>query len=190
MCLNMNKTSVAFVSFLCALSVMGLGCNPFAGVQERINQKIGETVAEKIIEAGSGGKIDVDASEGGFSFKDPKTGEAVSLGTNVKIPDGFPSDIPRYEGSLPSIASLSKDGKRAVLAVTVFNVESKTLAEWYDREIVAKGYERKTALPASESLFSEYQKGDVKMIMAIIGQKTDEGGYAASVQITRDESTQ
>jgi hypothetical protein len=186
----MSNKFVVLAAFLCASGVMGVGCNPFASVQERINQKIGETVAEKIIEAGSGGKIDVDAQDGSFSFKDKETGESVSLGMGAKIPAGFPTDIPRYEGATPSVASLSKDGKRAVLAVTVINVEANVLAEWYDREIQAKGYERKTTTAVTESLFNEYQKGDTKMIMAIIGQKTDDGGYAASVQITRDESVE
>lgn len=182
----MNKSTAALFAPLLALSVMGLGCNPFAGVQEKINQKIGETVAEKIIEAGSGGKLDVDAESGGFSFKDPKTGETVSLGTNVKIPAGFPTDIPVYQGAKPSIASLSSDGKRAVLAVTILGVESKVLAEWYDSRITAGGYTRKTETPITETLFSEYRKDDAKLIIAIIGQKTDDGTWAASVQITRE----
>lgn len=186
----MNKSTAVLLAPLLTLSVMGFGCNPFAGVQEKINQKIGETVAEKIIEAGSGGKLDVEAEGGGFSFKDPKTGEVVSLGTNVKIPAGFPTDIPVYQDAKPSIASLSSDKMRAVLAVTVFGVEPKDLIEWYDSRIVDNGYTRKTTAPTAESLFSEYRKDDAKMIVAILGQKTDDGTWAASVQITREVISQ
>ncbi|MCE9585818.1 hypothetical protein K8R04_00680 [Candidatus Uhrbacteria bacterium] len=183
-----NKSTAALLAPLLAMSVMGIGCNPFAKVQDKINQKIGESIAEKIIETGSGGKVDVDAESGGLSFKDPKTGESVAFGVNVKIPAGFPTDIPRYEGSEASIASLTKDGKRAVLAVTVRDVESAKLAEWYEARILASGFERTSETPVTETLFSEYRKGNIKMIIVVIGQKTDEGGYAASVQITREET--
>jgi predicted small secreted protein len=184
----MNKTSAALFAPLLAVSLMGAGCNPFSGVQDKINQKIGETIAEKIIETGSGGKVDVDADGGSFSFKDPKTGETVALGTNVKIPDGFPTDIPRYNGALPSIASLTKDQKRAVLAVTIFDVEPVVLAEWYEKQILANGYERKTSTPVTESLFNEYRKGNAKMIMTVLGQKDDSGKWGVSVQISREET--
>ena len=167
---------------------MGIGCNPFAGVQEKINQKIGEAIVEKGIEAASGGKLDIDAEGGSFNVTDPKTGESISLGMGAKIPAGFPTDIPRYEGSTASIASLSGDKKRAVLAVTVLGVEPDTLALWYEKEILANGYQKKTETAVTEAFFSEYTKGNAKMIMAILGQKTDKGELAASVQITREET--
>jgi hypothetical protein len=184
----MQKQLPLALSFV-ALSVMGIGCNPFAGVQEKINQKIGESVVEKMIKAGSGGKIDVDAEDGGLSFKDPKTGETISLGTNAKIPAGFPTDIPKYEGAQVSIASLTKDGS-AVLAVTIRDVEPKVLAEWYDEQIRANGFERKSETPVAETLFHEYRKSDAKLIMAILGEKAKDGRWAANVQITRSKIAQ
>ncbi|MCC7522565.1 hypothetical protein IT407_02070 [Candidatus Uhrbacteria bacterium] len=183
----MNTRNTLASAMLASLALMGLGCNPFAGVQEKINQKIGEAIVEKGMEAASGGKLDIDAEGGSFNVTDPKTGETISLGMGAKIPAGFPTDIPRYEGSIASIASLSGDKKRAVLAVTVTGVDSDELAVWYEKAILANGFEKKTDTNVSEAFFSEYAKGNVKMIMAIIGQRTDDGQNAASIQITREE---
>lgn len=184
----MHKSTAAILAPLLALSVMGIGCNPFAKVQDKINQKIGESIAEKILETGSGGKIDVDAEGGSFSFKDSKTGETVALGVNAKIPAGFPTDVPRYDGSTVTIASLAQDGKRAVLAVTVIGVEPTKISEWYDQQLTANGYERTSESSVSETLFNEYRKGNVKMILTVIGQKSDDGKYGASIQISREET--
>ena len=183
----MNKSPLALLAPLLVLSVMGFGCNPFANVQDRINQKIGESIAEKIIETGSGGKIDVDAEGGSFSFKDSKTGETVAIGVNAKIPTGFPSDVPRYEGSTVTIASLTQDGKRALLAVTVIGTEPTKISEWYDQQITASGYERISKSSVSETLFNEYKKRNVKMIITVIGQKSDDGKYGTSIQVSREE---
>lgn len=186
----MNKSSVALFAPLLVLSLMGLGCNPFAGVQEKINQKIGDTVAEKILESGSGGKVDVNSEDGSFSFKDSKTGESVSFGENVKIPDGFPSDVPRYDGSQASVASLAKDGKQATLVVTIKNVELAKLAEWYESQILAKGYEKDTNTVLFDSMFNSYKKGNVTMTVVLLGEKGDDGVFTASVNITREEGTE
>jgi hypothetical protein len=61
------------------------------------------------------------------------------------------------------------------------------LAEWYEKEILAKGYTRKSSTPVTESLFNEYTKADAKMIMTVLGQKDDSGKWAVSVQISREE---
>jgi len=180
----MKHTSPLLVASLVAVSVMGLGCNPFASVQE----KIGVTVAEKILEAGAGGKIDVDVESGGVVFKDPKTGEAISLGTNVKIPSGFPTDIPIYSGAIPSTAVLTQDGKRAALVVTVFDAESSQLTEWYNSQLIANGYERKSETDITKTFFNKYVKGNVKMSVIIAGQKDKSGRQVATIQINREET--
>ncbi len=184
----MNTTKILGVS-LVALSLLGIGCNPFADAQKKIENKIGQSIGEKILEGASGGKGNFEITDEGITVKDKATGETVGFGAGAKIPAGFPTDIPRYEGSVVSFVTLSPDSKRATMSVTlVGDTESSVVAEWYEREILAKGYTKKTTTAASESLFSEYRKGSVKMIMAVIGQRTDEGKYAMSIQISREET--
>lgn len=170
-----------------ALALMGLGCNPFASVQERVEKKIGQSIGEKILEGASGGKGEFEITDEGITVKDRKTGDSVGFGMGAKIPDGFPSDIPRYEGAMVAIVSMSQDKKRAVLSVTITGVEAAKLAEWYDAEITKNGYTRSTETNSAEALFGEYTKGNTKMIMAVIGQRGDDGEYAANVQIQREE---
>ncbi|MCK9361258.1 hypothetical protein M0Q28_03435 [Patescibacteria group bacterium] len=182
----MNTTKILGTSLI-ALSLLGIGCNPFADAQKKIENKIGQSIGEKILEGASGGKGDFEITDEGITIKDKDTGESVGFGAGVKIPAGFPTDIPRYKDSMVSIVSLSQDGKRAVLAVTVIGDEPSTISEWYDAELKKNGYERKTETNVTESLFGEYRKDGVKLIIAVVGQRSDDGKYGTNIQITREE---
>jgi hypothetical protein len=180
----MKKSSLLLP--LSAVALFGFGCNPFARVQEKVNERIAEGVVENVLERTTGGKVDVDLANGGIAVKDPKTGEAAAWGANVKIPDGFPTDIPRHEKAEPIIVTLSPDKKRALLSSLVRGIPVSDVAAWYDREITSQGYERTSTANVTESLFHTYEKGSVKMIMTVLGQKDGED-QAASVQISREE---
>lgn len=181
----MNKTSAAFLLSLTALSVMGLGCNPFASVQEKINQRIGEKVAEKMIETGAGGKINVDLKDGSFTVEDKETGEKGSFGFNAKIPANFPTDIPRYEGGQVFLATVSQDGKRAHITEYFYNQDGATLKDWYSQAIADQGYELISGTGLKEIGVASYKKDNVEMA-ALVTEQAQDGQKSVMVQITRD----
>ncbi len=174
---------------LVALSLLGIGCNPFAGVQKKIEDKVGQGIGEKILEGASGGKGTFDITDEGITIKDKETGESMGIGAGAKIPAGFPSDIPRFDGSVMTIVSLSQDGKNAMLGVTVEGKALVELSEWYDAKLKASGYERTSELNASELVMNEYKKGKITINLVVSSAETD-GKTVAQVQITRVETAE
>lgn len=174
---------------LVALSLLGIGCNPFAGAQKKLEDKIGQSVSEKILEGASGGKGTFDITDEGITIKDKETGESMGFGAGAKIPSGFPSDIPRYDGSVISIVSLSQDAKTAMLGVTVEGKTMVELSEWYDAKLKASGYERTSELNANELVMNEYIKGKVTINLVVSSGETD-GKMVSQVQITRVDAAE
>ncbi len=175
-------------SALVVVSVTGFGCNPFASIQQKIETKIGNGIAGAAIEAASGGKVKVDTSNGGLQIQDKRSGDSLSLVTDVTIPSGFPTDIPRYEGSHASIVTLSPDKKKALLVVTIDAGSVQDIAAWYDAQITAKGYTKDAAMSATGSLFNTYVKGDDKMVMSILAD-TEKSDQPIQIQISLEAGT-
>jgi len=181
----MKHLTSAFLLSLGTLSVLGLGCNPFSSVQDKVNQRIGETVAEKMIQAGSGGKVNVDMKDGSFTVVDKETGTKGSFGFDAKIPENFPSDIPRYEGGQVFLATVSQDGKRAHITEYFYNQDAAKIKDWYVQAFTDLGYERTSQTGIKELGIAEYTKDNVKLTALVVEQKQDDQA-AVMVQITRD----
>ncbi len=174
----MNIRHTVAPAMLVSLALMGLGCNPFAGVQEKINQKIGEAIVEKGIETASGGKLDIDADGGSFRVTDSKTGETANFGSG-ELPANFPSDLPRYPGGQIVLSSVASAGKKATLSQTV-EADAKTVAAWYDEQLKAKGYTTEGEGSVGFN-FYEYVKGDAKIVLTIYSQPSDDGKVYSSI---------
>jgi hypothetical protein len=74
--------------------------------------KIREKLAEKAIERSTGG--DVKISSGGVTVKDDKNGATTVLGSDAKLPDGWPSSIPVYTGAKLSASMVTPNGKTII----------------------------------------------------------------------------
>lgn len=174
---------------LVALSLLGIGCNPFAGVQKKIEDKVSQSITEKVLEGATGGKGDFQITDEGVTIKDKETGESMGFGAGAKIPSNFPSDVPRYNGSVITIVSLTQDAKTAMLGVTVEGKTITELSEWYDTKITSAGYERTSETNSAELVMNEYKKGNVTMNLVVTGDTTD-GKATTQVQVTRVEEAQ
>lgn len=183
------RTSSVLGGTLIVLSLTGFGCNPFASFQAKVNEKIGQTVAEKALEAASGGKANVDLSNGGVTVTDPKTGETASFGADVKLPSGFPTDVPMYDGAKITVVSNSASNG-AVLAVQISSNDANAVSGWYDQKFKAEGFTTDSETSASQSLFKEYKKDNITMDMALIGPLSGDNGVSIiQVQISRQVDT-
>lgn len=152
---------------LAAVALTGLGCNPFASVQ----QKIGESVTEKVIEGATGGKVDVNSGDNAVTFRDAKTGDYSAWGENAKIPDDFPSDVPRYPGAKTVTVSLQGNKKEASLAQTTSDSVSKVV-EWFAGQMRNNGFTEASSLDLGTSgKMISYEKGDVKIGATIAGDE-------------------
>lgn len=92
-----------------SLALLVMGC-------DKIQEKIAEKVAEKAIEgAAGGGTAKVDTKNGSVTVTDPKTGTTVQSGAAVKLPDGWPANVPVYPGASIRNAMTTGGGKTVMI---------------------------------------------------------------------------
>lgn len=84
---------------------------------DKLTEKLGQKAAEKAIEGASGGDVKVDTSNGGVTVTDKKTGAVSQAGVAAKLPDGWPSSVPIYPGSVVRTAMVASGGKTVTLSV-------------------------------------------------------------------------
>lgn len=140
------------------LTLFGAGCNPFT----RVEQRVGERVAEGLIERGLGGDASVDL--GG------------------KLPDDFPSDVPRHPNAEYVSAVHMKDQK-----ISIANFRTKdtpeAVTDWFARELAAGGFSSDEQI-AKLGLFRVYKKGSVTVTIQVQGPRDGEDRTTVSVQRT------
>ena len=102
-----------------------------------INRWMGKTAAEKVIEAATGGKAQVNTDNGEVTVKTDQG----TYSTSDKIPSDFPSDVPVYSGAKvqSSVATSQQQGSGHYLALETTDSLDKVSA-WYKSQVVDKGW--------------------------------------------------
>jgi hypothetical protein len=120
---------------LLAVALMGLGCNPFASV----TQKVTDTAVEQAIKA--------------------KTGIDVNVNGSANLSSDFPSDVPRYPGAV-YVSSLVQ----ATVAIANFTTtdDPKTVSDWFDAQLKAEGFTQDENVVMNGTI-RIYHKGNVTM---------------------------
>ncbi len=135
-----NNVLVIVVVVLLVLGLLGLLAVKivFSSVSRVVNNKAGETIAEKMIEKATGGKADVDINGNEVSVK-TKEG---TFTTGNKLPDDWPSDVPVYPGSTVTYSGSSnpQTGQSGVAAVFTSKDGGDKVVAYYKRELVSQGW--------------------------------------------------
>ena len=97
-------------------------------------------VAQKAIESATG--VKVDQSGKGVTITG-KNGATAEIGTN-KVPDGWPTDIPVYAGTVTLGNKLDQNGKSAFMVTVETPDAPKTVADFYAEKLVAAGWKQTT----------------------------------------------
>jgi hypothetical protein len=100
--------------------------------------QIAEQAAKSAIEGATGVKVE----DNGVTVTG-KDGQSVAIGGETKLPDGFPSEIPVYEGA--AITSSIATDKGYMVGLTTPD-SARTVLEWYKTELAAKGWEVKVPM--------------------------------------------
>ncbi len=137
---------------LLTLLVLAAGCQQAA-------QKAAEGMAERAIEAQSGGKISADISGDTVTITDKETGGETLVQTGKggqRMPEGWPAELPKYPGS--TILSSTRQEADEGVAFHVMLHTSATAAEvadFYAKKAKAAGFSQmnKTETPDGFSLY-------------------------------------
>lgn len=178
------------VGLLSGLALMGLGCNPLASLEQKVGERVAEGVAERALENAGGGKFDVDLNgtngeAGGLTVRDNKTGDFYITGTNVKIPDDFPKDIPAYKDATTMAVSFTKKSNSGFLLQQTSDDVAK-VADWYKSQLQGAGFTNDGDMDAGTAKILSFKKGTVTISVSIT---RDDATSKTSIQAARDEES-
>lgn len=87
----------------------------------------------------NGVNVDTSQQEGSVNIKD-KNGNEINVGGTQKLPNGFPSDIPLYDGKITASGKVTVDGKTG-WTVTISTSDSlDTVGSWNTSQYSSNGW--------------------------------------------------
>jgi hypothetical protein len=122
-------------------------------------------IIKGVAEKATGVKVDESGDNMTVTGAD---GQSVTVGEGAELPDGFPTDVPLYEGKI--VTSVKTDTGFMVSLETPD--EATTIYDWYQTEIEAEGWTKKTEMSTPEGGLIAAEKGTSTLGVNI--------GYSAS----------
>lgn len=172
----MNKRTVPFVAALAVLPLFGLGCNPFASVQQSVEQ----TVTNSIVNQATGGKVSLNQNSNSVSFTDNKTGGTMSFGENVAIPSDFPKQAPIYPGSAAVSIVMSRTGDKSSSATLKTGDDVAKVLAWYVDQL--KSYwKEESSYTANQTEIRSYTSDDGTLALTISPDEASKGSVITIV---------
>jgi hypothetical protein len=127
-----------------------------------------QMVAQKAIEGATGVKVDKNGESVTITGKN---GEQASIGSG-KVPDGFPTDVPVYQGPVTMGYKQDQGGKVAYYVTLETPDPAKTVVDWYEKQLTDQGWTKKdrndaTAGSGETSIFSAEKDTRVANVAAV-----------------------
>lgn len=115
----------------------------------------------QILTNASGGQVKVDVDADGQSVDISVNGGSLQVGTNAKVPDDFPNDIPIYPGStVASSFSATQLGTTTGQSVTLTTSDAvATVAAYYKQQMVQQGWTSVSTFDIAGVSQLSYSKG-------------------------------
>ena len=130
-----NFFSFAFVLFLIA-AILFSGCSAAA-----------EKAVEKKIEKETGSEVDIDTKENKVEVETEEGKTEVQTGSNVELPEGFPSDFPVYKkGKITAVMKSDYEGSQGYMITIETDDDIDSVSGWYEEELKKTGYDVKVTL--------------------------------------------
>lgn len=113
-----------------------------------------------------------------------KDGESVSIGNDVKLPNGFPSDVPIYE---PSDTKAAVTTAKDSFAITLLTSDSADkVKSFYDSKLASEGWtanDNNSQYDFSSGRIASYTK-DTRTLGVLIASDESTGSNKTSVTLT------
>ncbi len=145
-----NKLVVMIVVIVLLLAVVGFAAQKvMQKATSIVGQKVGEKVAEGIIEKATGGNADVDVKDGSLTVK---TSEG-TFSTGTSLPADWPKDAPVYPGATITYSGSSNPqaGESGFGAMLTTKDSAQKVRDYYARELVVQGWKTEATYNADES---------------------------------------
>lgn len=101
-------------------------------------EKAAEKAAEKAIEGATG--VDIDADDDSVTIEG-EDGETVEIqGDSGEVPDGFPDDVPVYDGDIQTTSKVSTGEGTAYYVELTTDDGASDVHDWYKSEFESEGW--------------------------------------------------
>lgn len=174
-------SSLLVLGALASLAFYGFGCNPFQKAQDKINEKIGENIAEGLLGKVTGGKVDIKEDGNQVTYKDEKTGESTAYGEDLKLPDDFPKSILIYPGVKIGGMTITKQGNPSAWVMFSSADGPKQVVDWYTKEAKAKGWTQESSMTIDKSEVRTYSKGNETLGVNIMPSDDETKGKTSAI---------
>lgn len=126
----------------------------------KMSEKIGERLGEKILENGTGGKVDINNGSVTFTGKEGK----MEVGTSAKWPEDMPSDVPNFSAGEITAAVRINNASTNGWSVIVKDVEGKQVVD-YVKKLESAGWKTISQVNFGTAMY-QLEKGDYKLNFA------------------------
>ncbi len=141
----------------------------------KLTEKGVESVIENQIEKETGKKIDIDTNfdEGKFEVKGDD-GSTFSVGDS-KLPEGFPTDVPLYDGAkvVSSSKSSTKIGNTFYMAVLSTSDDVDTVNAYYKSALEDAGWKEESTYNSSMGSTVTSKKGNTSLTVYMYQDKAE-----------------
>jgi len=159
-------TGVALVALLAVAALTG--CS-FAA----------EQASEAILEGATGTDVEIDDDGGSVSIETEDGSVDISGGESAEVPEGFPSDMPLYEGTLLMASTMdTEDGTVYSLGIETTD-DTGDVGDWYRDKLYDEGWSTVSEITndSGGSAMTSFgvEKGDIQgqvIILSDSGQPT------------------
>ncbi|HLD20957.1 MAG TPA: hypothetical protein VJB64_02580 [Patescibacteria group bacterium] len=125
-----------------------------------------ETTIERQIESETGGSADVDIQDNAITYTDEETGGTVTTGSDISLPDDFPTDFFVYDGDI-TIISAANIPEQGVSLMFSSEDSLEDIATWYEEELTSDGWTRDQGHDLQGQLVRSYVKENFRMAVSL-----------------------
>lgn len=132
-----------------------------------------DMIAKKATEDATGVKVDEKGNKVTVTGEDGN--EVTASSDQGKLPDGLPDDVPAYEGTIKSSATM--EGSEG--ANYSFSVETKddatTVVDWYKDKLAEKGWKITSTVKSGDTAMIGAEHGDTSKLLINVGKDDSSG---------------
>ncbi len=175
---------VVFVIFVLPAIVFGVG---FKLLLNKAGDKVAEKGVESALSAATGGKVDVNSNDGSFSVSSKDGDSSISVGSNQKLPDGFPkSDIPYItEKAVTFSMNSTNDGKKEWSTTTTISKSFEEAKTYFAGVVKEPDYTNITTYGYGNTQ-TYYGKGSKYTVSITVSKNTDDNTVLVSYIVTEN----
>jgi hypothetical protein len=148
------------------IAMVVVGVLVLGGITRSIEHRVGNSLAERAIEASTGGKVNVDSDNGSVTVKTDQG----TWSTSDKLPSDWPTDVPVYPGATVQ-GSVAAQGQTAghYVGLVTSDDAAKAIA-WYKGELAAKGWKVTAEVNTAQGNMLSAEKDSRNLVVVVSAQ--------------------